>query len=260
MRNIVYILCFFVFYSCSEDRYVELEPVVYFPETWKKNIRVYTLLSLEGETIDKDTTYFGSAVPDSLTFTYDDNKFVRNFLVDGDQGVSIESDSGQFILDSDSLILFGNNDTLRYRLIDKNDSLLIIDREVLLTNYVKNYTTQYQIVNSNTEYQVSFSQDIYSAIFYNDGNGKCMPCHSTGTLYPVELEELSTAYTDLLSGYNQNGDAYINVLQPEESYLYKQITNQTEPMMPTPSSDRGPLNQYEINTVLKWIEQGAKNN
>tara|TARA_B110000305_G_scaffold238583_1_gene304325 strand:- start:10802 stop:11023 length:222 start_codon:yes stop_codon:yes gene_type:complete len=71
---------------------------------------------------------------------------------------------------------------------------------------------------------------------------------------------IDVAYDDLLSGYNQNGEAYINVLQPQESYLYKQITGQTEPMMPTSNSDRGPLNSYEINTVLKWIEQGAPNN
>ena len=87
-----------------------------------------------------------------------------------------------------------------------------------------------------------------------------MPCHSAGTLYPVELVPIDVAYNDLMTGFNQNGEAYINVLQPEESYLYKQITGQTQPMMPTSSSERGPLNSYEISTVLKWIEQGAKNN
>jgi hypothetical protein len=71
---------------------------------------------------------------------------------------------------------------------------------------------------------------------------------------------IDVAYQDLITGYNQEGEPYINLLQPQESYLYKQITGQTQPMMPTASSERGPLNSYEISTVLKWIEQGAPNN
>ena len=259
MKKLIYIFCFFLLFSCSKDRIIEIEPIVYYPEVWKKDSLVYTLSDTLGNVLNQQTTYFGSSVPDTLTLRYDDNCFVRNYLVEGDQDVSLEVDSGVFVLNNDSVLLFGISDTIRYGLSEKSDSIMVLKRQIV-TNYIKTYTTYYKIIVSNLEQKVSFYNDIYVPIFYNDGNGKCMPCHSTGTLYPVELMPIDVAYDDLLSGYNQNGEAYINVLQPQESYLYKQITGQTEPMMPTYNSDRGPLNSYEINTVLRWIEQGAPNN
>lgn len=259
MKNLIYIICFFILVSCSRDRIIELEPVVYFPEVWKKDSLVYTLSDTLGNVLTQETTYFGSSVPDTLTLSYDVNRFIRNYITEEDGGVSLEVDSGTFTLNNDSILLFGLNDTSRFGLTEKSDSLLIIDR-TLITNYIKNYTTYYKLIDLNLEQEIRFYADIYVPIFYNEGNGKCMPCHSTGTLYPVELTPVDIAYNDLINGYNQEGEAYINLLQPEESYLYKQITGQTEPMMPTKSSERGPLNSYEINTVLKWIEQGAPNN
>lgn len=259
MKKLIYIFSFFILFSCSKDRIIELEPVVYYPEVWKKDSMVYTLSDTLGNVLTQETTFYGSSLPDTLTFRYDDNRFVRNYIIEEDNGVSLEVDSGSFVLNTDSVLLFGLNDTSRYGLSQKSDSTLIIDRNVV-TNYVKTYTTYYQIINTSIEQEVRFYADIYVPIFYNDGNGKCMPCHSTGTLYPVELMPIDVAYQDLITGYNQEGEPYINLLQPQESYLYKQITGQTQPMMPTASSERGPLNSYEISTVLKWIEQGAPNN
>ena len=261
MKNIFFFFCLALLFSCSKDRLIEIEPIVYVPEVWKKNITVYTLKNNDGVTLYQDTTYFGSSLPDTLTLTFDDFRFSRRYVVEEDKGmVSLESDSGNFVLNNDSIFLFGTTDTLNYKIIEKVDSVFVVEREVMTSSSIKNYTTYYDVVDINFENEISFLNDIYNPIFYNNGNGKCMPCHSAGTLYPVELVPIDVAYNDLMTGFNQNGEAYINVLQPEESYLYKQITGQTQPMMPTSSSERGPLNSYEISTVLKWIEQGAKNN
>lgn len=259
MKKLIYLFCFFLLFSCTKDRVIEIEPTIYFPEVWKKDSLVYSLSDTLGNILTEETTYFGSSVPDTLTLRYDDNMFVRNYLIEGDEGVSLDVDSGSFMLGADSIIMYGIENTARFRLTEKSDSIMVLERQII-TNYIKTYTTYYKIIINNVEEKVSFYNDIYVPIFYNDGNGKCMPCHSTGTLYPVELVPIDVAYNDLITGFNQKGEAYINVLQPEESYLYKQITGQTEPMMPTSSSERGPLNNYEINTVLNWIEQGAPNN
>lgn len=54
---------------------------------------------------------------------------------------------------------------------------------------------------------------------------------------------------------SQPGKGYINLTKPEFSILYTQMNSSSQPMPPT-----GKLDDCKINLILKWIQQGAKNN
>ncbi len=76
-------------------------------------------------------------------------------------------------------------------------------------------------------------------------------CHA-GSMPAGNLNlEDGQAYSQL----HQPGRGYINTNKPEFSVLYTEMISTTQPMPPT-----GNLNECETGKVLKWIEQGAKNN
>ena len=90
---------------------------------------------------------------------------------------------------------------------------------------------------------ISFKTDIIP--IFNDGN-YCTSCHSTGKQAPDLTPD--KAYASL------NSTRYINSTTPEESKIYKY-----------PHPDTNTHKQKEYNTpqsskVLKWLQQGAKNN
>ena len=118
MKKLIYLFCFFLLFSCTKDRVIEIEPTIYFPEVWKKDSLVYSLSDTLGNILTEETTYFGSSVPDTLTLRYDDNMFVRNYLIEGDEGVSLDVDSGSFMLGADSIIMYGIEHTARFRLTE----------------------------------------------------------------------------------------------------------------------------------------------
>lgn len=111
-----------------------------------------------------------------------------------------------------------------------------------------------------TYYEVSFASDVYEGIFYNGGSGRCMPCHGTGTPYPLELQPISVAYTSLIYGYSASGEAYVDTTNPHLSHLYKRIVGEGAAIMPPVSNDNGSLNAQEVELIYLWIQQGAKNN
>ena len=111
-----------------------------------------------------------------------------------------------------------------------------------------------------TYYEVSFASDIYEGIFYNGGSGKCMPCHGSGTPYPLELQPINVAYTSLMFGYSSSGEAYVDTTSPNSSHLYKRIVGEGAAIMPPASNDNGSLTPQEVELVYLWIQQGAKNN
>jgi hypothetical protein len=76
-------------------------------------------------------------------------------------------------------------------------------------------------------------------------------CHSGGSpTGNLNLED-SLAYTSL----SKPGSGYLNLVNPTKSLLYSQMISSSTPMPPT-----GLLDSCKINLVLKWIQQGAKNN
>jgi hypothetical protein len=63
--------------------------------------------------------------------------------------------------------------------------------------------------------------------------------------------EASVAYTALM----KKGSGYIDTLTPNYSLLYAQMNSSSNPMPP-----KGKLDKCTLDTVLKWIQQKAKNN
>jgi hypothetical protein len=90
---------------------------------------------------------------------------------------------------------------------------------------------------------ISFSQEILP--IWNDGNF-CTSCHTTGKTAP----DLSTdnAYRAI------NNSRYINTGTPEESLIYTYTHPDTNTHM------RKKYNSAQAAKILKWIQQGAKNN
>ena len=87
---------------------------------------------------------------------------------------------------------------------------------------------------------------------------KCFACHGPDAKKReagLRLDMAESAYAKLKDG---KGVA-IFPGKPEQSELYKRITSiDPEYQMPTPESHLGLLNEDQIGTVKKWIEQGAK--
>lgn len=89
---------------------------------------------------------------------------------------------------------------------------------------------------------VSFSSQV--APIFSNGN-KCTECHKAGGQSP----DLTAA-----NAYSQIVPALINATTPNQSDIYA---------FPAPSTSKHDWRKYtatEAATVLKWIEEGAKNN
>jgi hypothetical protein len=94
--------------------------------------------------------------------------------------------------------------------------------------------------------EISFSADIQTIL-----NSSCTACHSNS--HPKLNLLACCSYTELTStGFSA---PYVNTSSPANSILYKHMTGELLVMPPS-----GKLPDHQINTVLNWIEQGAKNN
>src|SRR4029079_9028898 len=100
----------------------------------------------------------------------------------------------------------------------------------------------------NMPASVSFNSDILP-IFRT--NCSTQLCHSgsepTGNLNLEDAE----AYNSL----SKPGSGYLNTTTPTHSILYSQLFSSSLPMPPD-----GKLDPCSTALILKWIEQGAKNN
>lgn len=95
--------------------------------------------------------------------------------------------------------------------------------------------------------QVSFRNDI-QPIF----NSSCISCHNA-THPSLQLDSCCSYYELLFVGTNA---PYVDTMNPAESRLIKRMTGETGPTMPL----TGALPQDQIDLVLRWIEEGARNN
>jgi len=93
---------------------------------------------------------------------------------------------------------------------------------------------------------VSFSRDVIPV--FND-HCNISGCHSGGSPAANLNLEPDVAYADLFAKHE------IDTITPTNSVLYIQMNSSSTIMPPT-----GRLDDYTVNLVLKWIEQGAKNN
>ena len=95
---------------------------------------------------------------------------------------------------------------------------------------------------------VSFHKDI-QPIFTNNCNNE--GCHS-GNIPSNRINlDSSFAYSQLTKG----GSGYVDPINPQNSVIYVSIISVSNPMPPSRK-----LSDYNIQVVLKWIQQGAKNN
>ena len=95
---------------------------------------------------------------------------------------------------------------------------------------------------------VSFSAEI-QPIF----DAYCISCHDENHSY-LNLKSCCSWYELSATGYNA---PYIDTINPEQSTLYKRITGVIAPVMPSTGT---PLSQNDIDIILRWIDEGAKNN
>ncbi len=78
-------------------------------------------------------------------------------------------------------------------------------------------------------------------------------CHS-GSRPEGNLNlETSVAYVHI----TRPNRGYLDINVPKNSILYNSLTSTANQMPPFPSSK---LNDCEINQIMKWMKQGAKNN
>jgi hypothetical protein len=257
IKPLIYIILILFFGSCTKDRLIEIEPYVYPIEYWKKDSMVYTLF--EGETIlNQQSTIYGFSSPDTLALFYETQAFSLSFLEANKTGGNVSYNEGSFVFDMDSLFLLGS-DTLSQRVVLKEDSLMVLETSIKSSNYLRRYRDYFHLLDLGVEESlVSFKNDIYEAIMYNNGEGKCMPCHNADG-GQIHLVPSSLAYSVFTTGVSKSdgGVPYVNTLQAEESYLYRLVANQNVTYSMPPNSSLSP---YEIETILKWIAQGAQDN
>lgn len=243
--------------GCTKDRLVDIAPIEYPVEYWKKDSLVYRLLEGD-EVVTQSTTIFGISSPDTLSLLYENSSFIKTFLEENKSGGIIDSISGTFEIGSDSLYLY-SSDTTSFKIIIKQDSSMVLETSKITGPYIRENREYYQLLDINKAQDlVSFRTDIYDPIFYNNDKGKCMPCHNANG-GQMNLVPSSLAYSSLIKGLsvNDGGIPYIDTNNPEASYLYRLVADDNVKYAMPPNSS---LTPYEIDIILKWISQGAQNN
>ena len=110
----------------------------------------------------------------------------------------------------------------------------------LISGCVKHYVEPTDIPQN-----VSFRSDIIPLL-----TGNCESCHQVGKVFPDLILSADLAYDQLLTdGINA---PYVNATNPESSILYIRMNKDMPQFGLLPISDR--------KIVLKWIQDGAKNN
>lgn len=241
--------------SCSKDRLIDVEPYVYPTEYWKKDSLVYTLL-LDTTVLSQQVTPYGISSPDTLSLFYETQEYTLTFLEESKDSVFVGTTNGQFEFVSDSLFLYDSQDTLKQKVAFKEDSLLVLETTLISGNYIRNFKYYYSLINFDADNPlISFRNDIYVPIF----ESRCMPCHGSDG-GQIILAPADVAYENMINGVSKNdgGVAFINVLQPEESYLYRLVVDDNVEYIMPPGN--AALTPFEIQTILSWISQGAQDN
>ena len=91
---------------------------------------------------------------------------------------------------------------------------------------------------------VSFNNDILPILVSN-----CHSCHEIGKVFPGLILSTDKAYNQLL--FDGANAPYVNTNDPEASKLYFKLNRDMSPF--------GLLQSNEIAKILKWIQDGAKN-
>ena len=261
--------CLFVFSSCTNDQFVEIfeqPPVVVTTSTilgvWElDSVKIttreypvedgvaYEVLIWRPNPDEKDTLIISE---DFFNWTRYDNSY--NYSVDSLWLEVYKQDTIRFVIKNSSAQSLSFSSFGVY----KNPSNSGGKKRGFGGDSLRIDSVYY--FSNPTYYEVSFASDIYEGIFYSGGSGRCMPCHGSGTPYPLELQPKEVAYNSLIYGYSASGDAYIDTTNPYLSHLYKRIIGDGAAIMPPASNNNGNLNTQEVELIYLWIQQGAKNN
>jgi uncharacterized membrane protein len=76
---------------------------------------------------------------------------------------------------------------------------------------------------------------------------KCVTCHTSSNRLNME----SNLYTNLVTGKSQDNISYIDIANPEASYIYTKTVDHPDGNM---------LTAEERAYLIKWITEGARNN
>ena len=266
-RLIMLILLFTTLVSCTEDQFIEITPTDYGANPIINHIGTWVLDSVK-ITTKEHPVQEGVAYEVLIWIPEPDKKDTLN-IMDENQ---LSWTKYQSVL-SYSLVegTFAVNrfDTLTYKLQTSSGEALSFSstgvywnggggKKRLVGDSLK-IDSLFYFSNPNY-YEVSFKNDIYEPIFYNEGEGKCMNCHNSSGQY-VQLEPLNEAYNNLLTGMSFGNEPYVDTLNPSQSHLYKRLIGSDNLIiMPPNNSSNGNLTSEEIELVFMWIKQGAKNN
>lgn len=100
---------------------------------------------------------------------------------------------------------------------------------------------------------VSFSQDVQPIL-----NKNCVECHQPGGQGEVASGLDMTSYEGLMKG-TRNGPMVI-AGDVEGSNLVVLIEGRADPSIRMPHGKKEPIAKEDIQTIRRWIGQGAKNN
>jgi hypothetical protein len=115
---------------------------------------------------------------------------------------------------------------------------------------VFNIPDKVSTVNDSVPSFTSFSKDI-QPIF----NMNCVVCHNENHPF-LNLKACCSWEEILISG---SSAPYVDTISPSESYLYIKLAGAGQ--NPAEMPPGGPyLSKPETDKILKWIEEGAKNN
>ena len=124
---------------------------------------------------------------------------------------------------------------------------------------VTSFVAAVLVVGAGCTKQVSFSKDVRPVL-----NAKCLTCHDGSGEGSAKSGFSVKTYDDLLSGTK-----FGKVVIPGDavsSTLYRLIAHKASPEIQMPphhaqvTKKIEPLTEGEVDTIKRWIEQGALNN
>lgn len=262
-RLIVLVLLFTTVVGCTEDQFIELTPKDYGPNLIMNHIGTWVLDSVK-ITTKEHPVQEGVSYEVLMWIPEPDKKDTLNIVNDNELSWTKYQSVFSYSL-LEGAFTINRFNTLTYKLQTSSDGAFSFSstgvywnveggKKRLAGDSLK-IDSLFYFSNPNY-YEVSFANDLYNPIIYDNGDGKCMNCHNAETFYPLKLEPIETAHYQLVNGFSLGNEPYVDTLNPSESHLYKRLIGDGYAIMPP----NGSLTSEEIELFYLWIKQGAKDN